>query len=149
LKKKSPVDFASKGLTDYQTLCQVESKRNGINLQENQIGFSFVFSRLVAPVKKNEKVVFTIAARVQVSYSNDTKKRFILASSGENPQTYEVKNDVQDDGNGPESSLPETAFTEGTTVPSPTVLPTKTLSETANSFILCVSMILTLIFVFM
>jgi len=91
--------------SDLLTNCvQITQYLNGTVLPQNQVGFSFNFTRkLASQLVKNSNLSFIISAEVQVTYSNLSKKRFGLEAfaDGTDSNNYESQNDVQDDGTGP------------------------------------------------
>jgi len=127
----SAVNFTALGQTDYGTLCQTQTTKNinGVDtpLQGNQIALSFIFTRAIAyNLAQNSQVSYTVVIDVQVTYTNATKKRFSLQTTGtDSGESFETDNDVVDNGSGPTDTNVQTAFTD-TTVPAPTSLPPTT-----------------------
>jgi len=150
-RNRAAVNFAAEGMTDFKTDCQIHTA----GLQENQIGFSFNFSRiLTSNLQRNNKVVYTVVVDVQVTYQNQTKKRFSLQTDGNDPQTYESSTEVTDDGAGAtDTNTVLTAFTESATSPIPTVITespttrtaTASSTETGGAFTLIASLMVLLI----
>jgi hypothetical protein len=149
---------------DYGTLCQKHTDKLAPNagaLLSNSVGFSFVFTRLVAAVPKNGKLTFTVAATVQGTYTNLSKKRFTLATDGNDKTSFALDSDVTDDTTDtqvPTSSTGATGNTGATGTTAPTTGgnpsttnagPTNTVvtptGNTGNSFTLIVSFIALLI----
>jgi fibro-slime domain-containing protein len=135
---------------DYGTLCQKHTDRFAPNagpLLTNSVGFSFIFTRAVAAVPKNGKLTLTVAATVQGTYTNLSKKRFTLQSGGSDKTSFVLDNDVQDDAT--DTTTPTTATTGGnpstttqqgnpTTTNTPVPVPS---GNTANAFTIVVSFI--------
>jgi hypothetical protein len=117
---KATVDWSkTPDKIDYKTLCQAHTtKAGGANLPENSVGFSFVWSREVANVPKSKKLSLLVRATVQVTYSNISKKRYILQTTGSDETGFNQTSDIDDDGTGPDTTLPTTAVITDTTGPS-------------------------------
>jgi len=111
----SAVNFTALGLTNYQTNCKVLTTKGPSNtpLQQNQVGFTFVFTRaVVSSLAKDQELSVSVIVDVEVFYSNATKKRFSLQSTGSDANAYNVNNTIVDDGSGPTATTDVvTAFT--------------------------------------
>jgi len=120
--------------SDLLTNCaQITQYLNGTLLPQNQVGFSFNFTRkLASQLVKNSNLSFIISAEVQVTYSNLSRKRFgldALATPGTDSNNYESQNTVQDDGTGPTDTA--TVTDSGSSASSSTT--NSSTSGTSNS----------------
>jgi len=160
---KATVDWSkTPDKIDYKTLCQAHTtKAGGANLPENSVGFSFVWSREVANVPKSKKLSLLVRATVQVTYSNISKKRYILQTTGSDETGFNQTSDIDDDGTGPDTTLPTTAVITDTTGPSTSGATTSgattsgatttsasqvpTTTDTSNSYALIASLMILII----
>jgi len=133
---------------DYGTLCQVHTDRLAPNagpLLTNSIGFSFIFTRTVAAVPKNGKLTFTVAAIVQGTYTNLSKKRFALGTDGSDKSSFALDSDVTEDttdtNTGSGTPTPTTQGGNTTTNAGPTTGNVPTGGNSGNAFTIIVSFI--------
>jgi hypothetical protein len=132
---KAAVDYSkTPDKIDYKTLCQSHTtKAGGANLPENSVGFSFVWSREVANVPRSKKLSLLVRATVQVTYSNISKKRYILQTTGSDETGFNQTSDIDDDGTGPDTTLPTTDVITDTSVTSATATGTATSATSATA----------------
>jgi len=106
---KAAVDWSkTSDKVDYKTLCQTETVPAKV---ENSVGFSFVWSREVAPVPRNRKLVNQVIASVQVTYAQTgNKKRFTMQTTGEDKTSFTSQSDI-DDPAATTITTPETGTT--------------------------------------
>jgi hypothetical protein len=139
---------------DYGTNCTTHTDKltpASVPLLKNSIGFSFVFTRLVAPVPKNGKLSLNIIATVQATYNNLSKKRFTLQTTGDEKNTFSLDSEAADDTTAPDTTPTVTTPTNSNTgsntgtpaTSTNTPVPTKT--ETGNSFALVASLMILII----
>jgi len=94
--KKAVIWALTSDKVDYKTLCQLET----VNTQtQNSVAFSFVWSREVAPVLRNQKLTHQIVASVQVTYAQTGNKRFTLQTTGDDKTSFTQTSDVNDPDN--------------------------------------------------
>jgi hypothetical protein len=134
-----PVDFFAAGYpADYKTDCkQVTAFENGTILPQNMIGFSFLFSREIATANnlvKNGKVSFIVIADIRANYADSTnKKRMMLATNGEDGNSFSGTFEVNDDGADTTGSTTTTTTGGSTTGGSTTGVTTTTTTSGGSS----------------
>jgi len=134
---KAPADYASLGQFNFQTNCTTHyTDSNNAALPHNAVGFSFVFTRDLAQPPKSGKVTFTVNAEVQGTYSNTQKKRFVLATAGNDKSNFNLDSEVADDCVGATCATntgTTTTTAAGTTTTTTTSATTTTTAATTTA----------------
>lgn len=101
------------------------------------IGFSFLFSREIATANnlvKNGKVSFIVIADIRANYADSTnKKRMMLATNGEDGNSFSGTFEVNDDGADTTGSTTTTTTGGSTTGGSTTGVTTTTTTSGGSS----------------
>jgi cell division septation protein DedD len=113
---------------DYKTLCQVETVPSQTF---NSVGFSFVWSREIAPVPRNQRLVFQIIASVQGTYTQTGQagKRFLMQTGGDDKTSFTETSDIDD----PEATTVTTPDTTPTTSATSATSATSTPATTTTA----------------
>jgi len=125
-------NYAAQGIGDLGTLAQIHTTNAaGVALQENEVGFSFVWTRQLVAVPQNQEVTVTVVADVTGTYANQGNKRFGLASSGNDSSSYTIDSNVQDSGySSTVTSATGTPTNSGTGTPTNSGTPTSSGTPT-------------------
>jgi hypothetical protein len=138
-ENKAPVSSATwitRYGVDYKADCQVHTtKTGGASVGENAIGFSFNYTRALINPPKNGKTTFTVLADVQVTYSNTSKKRFLLQSPDSDNKGFDATNDLDDDGTGTDGTATGNTTPTGNTNTGATQQTKETDSSNAAALI--------------